>query len=526
MIPARYLSQAAKVIIALVIVMFIWGVAHSYFQAHYESKAMEKRERLHQAASSLNIYLNGRIMALSVIASEINAQGLEKEKIRPILQRAVSNLGVFNIAVFTLDGTLVIDAQGGHPTQTSDYGRSFVMAKNGQAAVSNRLEMDGVLSTYFSIRVPIFGESNEVVAVLAAGIPIRELTRVIDLEAKHMRLFVIDSDGNLLYHPEYGRIDAEKASYTALVRDIYLRSSGMSTQVSTLDGELKNYFYSSVDNSCWRIVLSVPVAVMNKKVFEASLPNITMLLLLLACCYAAYSVLRLSRRYNSQMESLKMERMTAVNQLAAGIAHEIRNPLTSIKGFIQLMTIRQDRPAPSHHLEIIMDEIKRIEQLINEFRLLAKPVKSPEYISLRLDVIVGDVVLLMESQALGKNILLAYAASDQCLILGDEAQLKQIFINLIRNAIDAVPEGGEIAVTVMAKENTAFVAVEDNGVGIPEALIKKLGTPFFTTKDTGTGLGLSVCFSIIEQHGGRITIASTVGRGSVFTVELPLEKVD
>ncbi|WP_019533843.1 ATP-binding protein [Paenibacillus ginsengihumi] len=218
----------------------------------------------------------------------------------------------------------------------------------------------------------------------------------------------------------------------------------------------------------------------------------------------------------------KSEKLSVVGELAAGVAHEIRNPLTSLKGFLQLLRSRGDA-SQERFFEIMVSEIDRINFIVNEFLMLAKP-QAVRFQRVELLPLVHNVLVLLETQAiLTKVNIVTDFTKEPLWIEGEENQLKQVFINIVKNGIEAMPEGGDFRIEVCTSErNEAVVRFIDQGHGIPPELLKKLGEPFYTTKEKGTGLGLMVSFKIIEAHRGRILIESEIGRGTQFEVILPL----
>lgn len=217
---------------------------------------------------------------------------------------------------------------------------------------------------------------------------------------------------------------------------------------------------------------------------------------------------------------LKSEKLTLTGQLAAGIAHEIRNPLTAIKGFLQLL--EGGFPLRKDHVAVMSSELMRIESILNELLLLAKPHELKFY---RRDVnqIIHQVVTLMETEANMKNVVLSFWPWRECIpVACDENQLKQVFINFIKNGMESMPSGGELHVHTEIRDQKALLTFRDFGTGIPEDVLGRIGQPFLTTKEKGTGLGLAVSFSIIENHNGTVMVKSEVGNGTVFTVQLPL----
>ncbi len=219
---------------------------------------------------------------------------------------------------------------------------------------------------------------------------------------------------------------------------------------------------------------------------------------------------------------LKSEKLTLTGQLAAGIAHEIRNPLTAIKGFLQLLD--GGFPLRKDHVAVMSSELMRIESILNELLLLAKPHELKFY-PRDVNQIVHQVVTLMETEANMKNVLLSFSPREGNIpVACDENQLKQVFINFIKNGMESMPSGGKLYVHTEIKDQKAIITFEDFGTGIPEDVLGRIGQPFLTTKEKGTGLGLAVSFSIIENHNGTVMVKSELDKGTIFTVQLPLTK--
>lgn len=220
---------------------------------------------------------------------------------------------------------------------------------------------------------------------------------------------------------------------------------------------------------------------------------------------------------------VEAEKLSALAQLAGGAAHEIRNPLASVRGFVQLLKRRQS--GLDDYLEIILAEIDRIDGIIKELLQLAKPM-PPALADVALARLLDEVCLLTGAGATLNQIdLIKTYPADLPTLQGDANQLKQVFINIITNAIQATPHGGRIIVDAGADGEGAWVSITDNGRGIPPEHLSRIFEPFYTTKENGTGLGLTVCNRVVRAHGGRIDVASVPGEGTTFTVHLPLAAV-
>lgn len=221
----------------------------------------------------------------------------------------------------------------------------------------------------------------------------------------------------------------------------------------------------------------------------------------------------------AQQHLQNSEKLAVAGQLAAGIAHEIRNPMTAIKGFIQLM----QSDVNSNYYEIISSEVQRIELILSELLILAKP-QAIKYEKKDIRVLLSQVMTLLDSQAIMNNIQFATEFSPGIThIFCDENQLKQVFINFIKNSIESMPNGGRIIIEVKSEhESEMLIRLTDQGCGISKEVLSKLGEPFYTTKEKGTGLGFMISKKIIENHSGKISVHSEINKGTVIEISFPI----
>ncbi|QNF28182.1 GAF domain-containing protein [Metabacillus elymi] len=216
----------------------------------------------------------------------------------------------------------------------------------------------------------------------------------------------------------------------------------------------------------------------------------------------------------------KSDKLAAVGQLAASIAHEIRNPLTSIKGFMQLINNEQ-----CSFKEILISEFNQIENFINEILMLANPHHETTYEKKPIDKLVQEVVNTIKGQANLHEIQFSLKMNDETItILCDGNQIKQAFQNIIENAVEAMPDGGLVSIEIGTElEQFVYVLVEDQGIGITKERLTKLGEPFYSNKEKGSGLGLMISYNIIQNHQGRIEFTSQLNKGTKVKVLLPIE---
>jgi signal transduction histidine kinase/ligand-binding sensor domain-containing protein/DNA-binding NarL/FixJ family response regulator len=222
-----------------------------------------------------------------------------------------------------------------------------------------------------------------------------------------------------------------------------------------------------------------------------------------------------------------MEKLAVLGQLAAGIAHEIRNPLTVIDGFMQIMIKSElNRDKHKNFLELMHTEVKRINELVSEFLMLAKPVPV-KFQRENIYAVLKSTLEFMSSEASLHNIEISYDfAGKELFIEMDSKQMKQVFMNVIKNAIEASYPGGHVQIKVFERKEHFEFMVIDQGKGIPQEQLRKIFDPFFTRKETGTGLGLTTSLNIVRNHHGVIDVTSSEGSGTSVNIKLPLSKQD
>ncbi|MGV2940358.1 ATP-binding protein [Mesobacillus sp. LC4] len=223
----------------------------------------------------------------------------------------------------------------------------------------------------------------------------------------------------------------------------------------------------------------------------------------------------ISTMYNDLRQK---EKLAVIGQMAAAIAHEIKNPLSALKGFTQLQ--QEKDKGDDHYYPIMLNEIDRINAIVNDLLILGKPntaVKTEK----SLKEIIEYVLSVIDPHAQRKDVTINLDIKGSTVLVCDENQLKQVFINLIKNAMEAMPHGGTVVIKTKQADNRVEVSVKDDGCGIDPDKLAKLGEPFYTTKNNGNGLGLMVTKKIIEEHNGSLAIESEPGKGTTVTIILP-----
>jgi two-component system, sporulation sensor kinase E len=217
----------------------------------------------------------------------------------------------------------------------------------------------------------------------------------------------------------------------------------------------------------------------------------------------------------------RTDKLSVVGELSASVAHEIRNPLTSLKGLVQLLQMEDEK----HQLyyQIMIDELNRINHIVSELLLLAKP-QQIKYTEADIQVILHDVISLLKSEASLHNIQIEFQVQSHPVMIECEPnQLKQLFINIVKNAIEASSAGDVVGISLQSHDNNVTVTVKDEGVGISKELLERIGEPFYSSKEKGTGLGMTVSFKIVQSHNGTINFESEPDKGTEVVVQLPIK---
>lgn len=231
-----------------------------------------------------------------------------------------------------------------------------------------------------------------------------------------------------------------------------------------------------------------------------------------------------TEREKLREEMMRLDRLASLGKLSAGIAHEVRNPLTVIS---LLLDDLHDRALTASDDQIMIKkalaEIERVERLISALLSYFSPVRA-DFREGDLNAVVHDTVLLRR-QCERRQVSLTLETNPVPLLRLDPEKIRQALINIIRNALEAMPGGGTVTITTLERDGCALVAISDSGPGIDPDDLPLIFEPFFTRKGAGTGLGLSVTQRIVDEHHGRVSVESTPEQGTRFTMELPLDEI-
>ena len=222
-----------------------------------------------------------------------------------------------------------------------------------------------------------------------------------------------------------------------------------------------------------------------------------------------------------QQELQRADKLNVISQLAASVAHEVRNPMTTVQGFLQLMSSEpQVHRNHKNYIHISLKELNDAQSIINDYLSLAKP-QTEELSSINLSAEVKDAVSLINSYSNIKGIRIESSIQDQLHMNGNRAELKQILVNIMKNGIEAMKDNGLLTVRLYSNLGEIFIEIIDTGMGMTKEQIHKVGTPFYSTKDKGTGVGLTISYQLVQSMKGKLEIESERGKGTKFTIRFP-----
>ncbi|MGG3737121.1 ATP-binding protein [Aeribacillus pallidus] len=426
--------------------------------------------------------------SLEILSLTINPIDGNKEDIQATLEQAAEKDPRYG-------GLLVVDPNG-TVLRSTTHENAFVtyqnkeyfqtLLKTKRTVVSPQPEYFPKGQLVFAVAAPII-QSNNVIGAVIAHIRIDYLQNIINI-------LTPEEDVQIVYH-----------------NNQIIHSSAKETVVSIV-----------LENIPWQIVVESELSLsdVNKSTIFYGLCVFTCLHILYLISQNIY-IKRQAQKERIQNEAQKLE---LIGTLAASTAHEIRNPLTGIQGLVQLLSEKYRDPQDQFYFSVIHKEIDRINQIVSEFLILGKPtIQKVETIDLRK--IITDINPIIRSEANLYNIIYNFKMpAEHVLVKCTKDQMKQVILNITRNAFEAMDAGGTLNLELEKWSDHCTITIQDSGVGIPKDQLDKIFEPFFTSKECGTGLGLVVCKRIIQSFNGVISIESEEGRGTIVTISLPLEK--
>lgn len=305
-----------------------------------------------------------------------------------------------------------------------------------------------------------------------------------------------------------------------LMKEIAIKNSGHYTAVNSVDGIKRYYAFRSLPEYELIVTVGIAESVILAEFYEREKSYI-IVALLLSLFVAGYCVFLIRMQMFAQGFS-RLERLNLIGEMAAGIGHEIRNPMTTVRGFLQFLGNKPKYADDKEYFDNMIDELDRANSIITEYLSLAKG-RAIEREKIDLNLIIRKLFPLIQSDAVLRNIDIDTNLEKIPELLLDDKEIRQLILNIARNGLEAMPVGGKLTIRTFSENSEVVMSIQDEGKGIEQQVLDKIGNPFFTTKDYGTGLGLAVCSSIAQRHNASIHV-ETSPMGTTFSVRFRLEE--
>ncbi|PIE95692.1 histidine kinase [Bacillus fungorum] len=490
------------VLYILLVILPTIGLGATFYSYHSYKMKQENKLSAHTVLflyrDYLDYHLGEAISALEMLSKVVGTETGNINGVKQIVHDTDGNDARFSGLYYaTLGGIITIASKGDRPpVDVSDrkYIRDALQTK--KTTVSSVIT-DRVLGHQaIMIASPIFNKQKELSGLLLAS----------------LRFDYISSSLNGI-KPQYHFEVTDKYDVVFLTDDNNETSDAHSNMLTTPLQRLN-----------WKVSVS-PLPIHQKTLYQWVSIECIATLFLMSILFLLTQYMLLKRQTKLERQQNELQKIELVGTFAASTAHEIRNPLTGIKGLVALLKEKYKDEQDQFYFSIIEQEVERINEIVSEFLILGKPTAIIEQ-TYDVRTILNEVALIIQSEANLHNIVLHLHLPDHPVhIRCSKDHMKQVVLNITKNAIEAMTSGDTLTIVVTNNETHAQLQIIDTGKGIPKHIQKHLFHPFFTNKDTGTGLGLVICKRIVEMYNGRIFIDSIENQGTTVHIEIPLHLV-
>ncbi|PLR76050.1 two-component sensor histidine kinase [Bacillus sp. V3-13] len=436
------------------------------------------------------------VTSLDIISITANNMIDSPQEIKPLLQQVqqkdprYGGLYLLNEEgkVITGSHSLLDDAN----YSSMEYIQTAIKTKD--TVISNHQETLHNDQTVIGLATPVLNERNELSSILVAHLRVDYIENVMKVLTPDTNLLIVNGQSRII-----------------------MNLNGSDSKGSPP----KEWLTIPIERLPWSIKAEIPGFDWKNAGMElaALIAGTLVFFHILFILVKYYLLKKQSAKEKAQIEAQKLE---LVGSLAASTAHEIRNPLTGIKGLVQLLAEKYREPKDLYYFSIIDEEINRINEIVSEFLILGKPTAQKKDI-IDIRSVFTELKPLISSEANLHNIRCSYHFPNEPMpVECAKDQMKQVILNLIKNAFESMKNGGDLKINVLQERETCNIEIIDTGSGISEEALNKVFDPFYTSKDTGTGLGLVICKKIIQSFNGTIHITSKEQHGTKVVITLPL----
>jgi two-component system, sporulation sensor kinase D len=491
----KHILLYAVIVIIPSLLVSAW-IFHNQYERLQNKVHEETKWLLTFHKNHIDRFIGETVAGLEMLAKFVNTEKYDGEKIQSILEKTEQQDQRFSwISLADSKGNVIVSS-----SQLTDqvnllnkkYFQTTLITK--QTTISEAYH-DKITGNYIvTVATPVVNESGDVVSILLASLRLDYIKNIMNVLTPELYIQVTEGGNNILFETKEGfhkklspevEINLEKINWKIKAKPDRIHSKQIIETVSIY------------------ILLTIIVS------------HIIFLLL------KYYMLKRQTRLERIQNEAQKLE---LIGMLAAGTAHEIRNPLTGIKGLIQLLREKYHDEKDLFYFSVIEKEIQRINEIVNEFLVLGKPTVT-KYEIHDINEILQELHPLIYSEANLHHVHYVNQLNPEPLFVTcTKDHFKQVVLNLTKNAVESMEPGGILTITTSKLMDQCKIVITDTGSGIPEELLDKIFQPFFTMKKSGTGLGLVICQRILKMYNGTIHIKSKVNKGTNVEILLPLQQ--
>lgn len=491
--------RSSNILIYILVVVFPTLIACIYYlNDAIKQNDQERIERTSWIASlhqeNWDEFISETVTTLEMLSLTAKTSITSPEKMAPLLQSTHLMEPRYG-GIYLLDSKGMVIAGSNHLLQDADLSsKEYILEVNRtkDMIISDHQETLTNGQRVIGIGKPVLNEEGIIKSIIVAHLRIDYFQNIIRMLTPEATLSVKNSEGSAIMN---------------------INMDG--TEISN-----ENSISIPLERLPWSIQVEVPA----RDLKEISWKAIGFILQFLFICHIFFlfiKYLKLKKQTKLEKKENEVQKLELVGTLAASTAHEIRNPLTGIKGLVQLLSEKHTGSEDQYYFTVINDEISRINEIVSEFLILGKPTaQKTEVLDLRN--IFTSIEPLIRSEANLNNVdYQSSIPSEQILVDCTKDQMKQVILNITKNAFESMDQGGRLNIKLLQLPNKCQIKITDTGSGISDNEIEKIFQPFYTSKDMGTGLGLVVCRRILQSFGGEIYISSEENKGTQVDIFLP-----